>query len=179
VWVNAKWKQGRVTATYTPNLFGGQTADADSSSSAVVAIALRDSLARTAREEKYLDLYVSWYLCSGLHVPSKGSISPAAGWLVNLKVLLGDAEKTFRYAVLATSTTMLGCRDGDNQLRVKGLQVYTVALKALAKVLNNAAPTTSVSVIAAIRLMGSYEVLQSGICLTLREWPLRLLISPV
>lgn len=84
----------------------------------------------------------------------------AGGWLTSLGTLY-EPEPSLRYAVLAMSCSILGGRDGDSQLRFKGLQTYTLSIKELKKALRDEWRANSDAVLAAIRIMGSYEVLFS------------------
>lgn len=87
----------------------------------------------------------------------KASSLSAGSWMAFLDTL-HQSESTLRYATYAISCTMLGIRDDNIQLRMKGLQTYIMSLQELGKALKDYQRATSDGLLAAVRSLGSYQV---------------------
>lgn len=71
---------------------------------------------------------------------------------------LYDSERTLRFITLALSASMLAEKNGDAQLRIKGVQGYMEAIQEMAVALKSPKRSSSDGVLAAVRLLAFYEV---------------------
>lgn len=122
-----------------------------------VTIVLRDSLAQTAREIKYLGAFWSAYLPNGRAFSPQAAKLSTGGWTGALARLY-DSEPTLRLAALATSASVLGGQVDDTHLKIKGLQTYSLALQEMSIALQDPIRATGDGLLAAVRLMEFYEV---------------------
>lgn len=118
---------------------------------------LRDSLARTARELKYLGLFWSAYLPNGRAFTPHATKLSTGGW-TNVLGRLYDSEPTLRMAALSMSASVLGGQANDQQLKVKGLQTYSRAIEEMSIALDDPIRSKGDGLLAATRLMEFYEV---------------------
>lgn len=122
-----------------------------------VAAALPDSLVRSAREQLYFGLLISAMLPGGRPY-SAGAIKFASvGWTNHVPTLY-DTEPALKCATVALSMSLLAEDNGDAQLRIKGLQTYNHAVYQVARALQRPDWFQRDGLLAAARLMASYEV---------------------
>lgn len=157
VWVNATTEEPSKRRTLEPQApwhvrYAGQ-AGPD------VQIALKESLARTAREQKYLGMFWSAYLPNGRLFSPRASRLSTGGWTGAMGKLY-DAEPTLRLASLAMSASVLGGQHNDPHLRVKGLQTYGHAIQEMGIAVKDPRRQVGDGLLAASRLMEFYEVCQ-------------------
>ena len=131
-------------------------------------ITLHDSLARTVREDSYVDLYLAAYLPNGRFFSQNASPISTAGWL-RYHDNLCRTEKTLRFITLAHGLSMLATRDGDSQLRAKGLEAHRMAVQEMRTALHDPLRATGDGLLAAVRLFRFYEV--SGSFCWSGMWP--------
>ncbi|KAJ4258007.1 hypothetical protein NW762_008144 [Fusarium torreyae] len=121
------------------------------------AVILHDSLARTARTQKYTGLFWSDYLSGGNGFSIKASGTTSTQWM-RLYEDLSKAEPTLQYVAMALSTATLAANNNDNQLKRKSQQAYGLALQQMAVSLESQRRNTD-GILAAIQLMRVYEQL--------------------
>ncbi|KAF4969140.1 hypothetical protein FSARC_3577 [Fusarium sarcochroum] len=121
------------------------------------AVILHDSLARTARTQKYTGLFWSDYLSGGNGFSTKASGTTGTQW-IRLYEELSEAEPTLRYVAMALSTATLGANNNDNQLKRKSQQAYGLGLQQMAISLESQSKKKD-GILAAIQLMRVYEQL--------------------
>lgn len=122
-----------------------------------INIILRESLAKTAREQKYLGLFWSAYLPNGRSFTSRASRLSTGGWTTHMGKLY-DAEPTLRLASLAMSASVIGHQNNDSQLIIKGLKAYSEAIQEMGKAVSCNSRRLGDGLLAASRLMEFYEV---------------------
>ncbi|KAM0258252.1 hypothetical protein ACHAQJ_003894 [Trichoderma viride] len=71
---------------------------------------------------------------------------------------LYDSETTLRYATVATAASILGRLNNDEQLRLKGLQVYNWTIQEMIKAIKDPDRAKSDSLVLAARVMAFYEL---------------------
>lgn len=118
---------------------------------------MRDSLARTARELKYLGLFWSAYLPNGRAFSPHATKLSTGGW-TNVLGRLYDSEPTLRLAALSMSASVLGGQANDQHLKIKGMQTYSQAIEEMSLALKDPSRATGDGLLAASRLMEFYEV---------------------
>ncbi|KAL3460006.1 hypothetical protein BJX64DRAFT_263761 [Aspergillus heterothallicus] len=121
-------------------------------------ITLHDSLARLAREDRYVDLYLAAFLPNGRLFTKQAAQISSAGWLRYYDELC-QSEKTLRLITLAHGLSMLATRDSDCQLKLKGLEAHRMALWEMHVALQDPAKATGDGILAAVRLFRFYEIL--------------------
>lgn len=124
-------------------------------------VVLHNSLVVSARAENIIGIFWTSYLSDGRSMTSKASSFSAGGWLAYIGNL-HQAEPALRLAIYAISYTMIGVRDRDDQLRIKGLQTYTSSLRELSKALRDPSRATSDGLLSAIRMMSCFQVRFTG-----------------
>lgn len=97
---------------------------------AAPAIALHDSLAVTARDDRYVGLYLAAFLPNGRLFSLQASRISSAGWLRHHDALC-RSEKALRFITLAHGLSMLATRDHDSQLKLKGFEAHRMALQEM------------------------------------------------
>lgn len=122
-----------------------------------VRIVLKESLAKTAREQKYLGVFWSAYLPNGRSFSSRASRLSTGGWTAHMGKLY-DAEPTLRLASMAMSASVLGHQSHDSQLVIKGLQAYSQAIAEMGNAVSEPSRRRGDGLLAASRLMEFYEV---------------------
>ncbi|KAF4449084.1 hypothetical protein F53441_7596 [Fusarium austroafricanum] len=121
------------------------------------AVVLHDSLARTARAQRFTGLFWSDYLSGGNGFSLKASGTTSTQWM-RLYEALGEVEPSLHYVAMALSTSTLGANNIDIQLMSKGQQAYGLALQQMA--FSFGSPTQNKDgILAAIQLMRIYEQL--------------------
>ncbi|OAA70191.1 Zn(2)-C6 fungal-type DNA-binding domain protein [Akanthomyces lecanii RCEF 1005] len=97
-----------------------------------IEVILRESLAKTAREQKYLGMFWSAYLPNGRAFTSRACRLSTGGWTAHMGKLY-DAEPTLRLASLAMSASVIGHQNHDGQLIIKGLKAYSEAIQEMTR----------------------------------------------
>ncbi|XWX01515.1 hypothetical protein V2A60_009543 [Cordyceps javanica] len=123
-----------------------------------IDVILRESLTKTAREQKYLGMFWSAYLPNGRAFTSRACRLSTGGWTAHMGRLY-DAEPTLRLASLAMSASVIGHQNNDGQLIIKGLQAYSGALQEMTKAVASDSRKLGDGLLAASRLMEFYEIL--------------------
>ncbi|KAK2592341.1 hypothetical protein QQS21_009960 [Conoideocrella luteorostrata] len=82
----------------------------------------------------------------------------SGGWTSTIPELY-DSESTLRYASMATAASIIASDNNDEQLRIKGLQTYNRAVGEASKALQQPDWYKRDGLLAASRLMATYEVL--------------------
>lgn len=118
---------------------------------------LSDSMARSAREQKYLGMFWSAYLPNGRAFSSRASRLSSGGWTAHMGKLY-DSEPTLRLAAMAMSASVLGHQNDDRQLIIKGLKAYSQAITEMGTAVIRPDRTNGDGLLAASRLMEFYEV---------------------
>lgn len=96
-------------------------------------------------------------------IPDGPQFSPQSSDLssVGWTRFIGDlynTETALRYATVATATSILGRVNNDEQLRLKGLQVYNWTIQEMIKAVKQPNRAKSDSLVVAARVMALYEV---------------------
>lgn len=86
-------------------------------------VTLPDSFSRSAREQLYFGLFWNIMVPEGLRFSPQSTDLASVGW-TNLLGDLYNSETALRFATIATATSVLGRLNSDEQLRLKGMQVY-------------------------------------------------------
>ncbi|KAL7912807.1 hypothetical protein GGI35DRAFT_263280 [Trichoderma velutinum] len=120
-------------------------------------VVLPDSFARSAREQLYFGHFWSIIKPDGPRFSPESSDLASVGWTR----FIGDMyniETTLRYATVATATSILGRINNDEQLRLKGLQVYNWTIQEMIKAVKQPNRARSDSLVVAARVMALYEL---------------------
>ncbi|OPB42409.1 hypothetical protein A0O28_0035260 [Trichoderma guizhouense] len=96
-------------------------------------------------------------------IPDGPQFSPESSDLssVGWTRFIGDlynTENALRYATVATATSILGRINNDEQLRLKGLQVYNWTIQEMIKAVKQPNRAESDSLVVAARVMALYEL---------------------
>ncbi|KAL3483435.1 hypothetical protein BJX62DRAFT_249473 [Aspergillus germanicus] len=153
VWLNSTDGENRTYAK-SARVVSGQTLVR----SVITTITLHESLARVAREDRYVGLYLAAFLPNGRLFSAQASQISSAGWLRHLDALC-RSEKTLRLITLAHGLSMLATRDHDSQLRLKGFEAHRMALHQMHIALHDPQRATGDGILAAVRLFRFYEIL--------------------
>lgn len=120
-------------------------------------VTLPDSFARSAREQLYFGLFWNTMIPEGPQFSPQSTDLASVGWTS----LLGDlynSETALRFATIAMATSVLGRLNDDEQLRLKGLQVYNWTVQEMIRAVREPNRAKSDSLIVAARLMAFFEV---------------------
>lgn len=120
-------------------------------------VTLPTSLARSAREQLYFGLFWNIMIPKGSRFSPESSDLASIGWTSFLGDLY-NSETALRFATIAAATSILGRLNNDEQLRLKGLQVYSWTIQEMIKAVKEPSRAKSDSLVLAARLMAFYEV---------------------
>ncbi|KAL5084367.1 hypothetical protein Trisim1_012076 [Trichoderma cf. simile WF8] len=120
-------------------------------------VVLPDSFARSAREQLYFGLFWSLMIPDGPQFSPESSDLSSVGWTRFIGDLY-NTENALRYATVATATSILGRINNDEQLRLKGLQVYNWTIQEMIKAVKQPNRAESDSLVVAARVMALYEL---------------------
>ncbi|KAL7944431.1 hypothetical protein V8C42DRAFT_353748 [Trichoderma barbatum] len=120
-------------------------------------VMLPDSFARSAREQLYFGLFWSIMIPDGPQFSPKSSDLSSVGWTRFIGDLY-NTETALRFATVATATSILGRIHNDEQLRLKGLQVYSWTVQEMIKAVKQPNRAKSDSLVVAARVMALYEL---------------------
>ncbi|KAL7907731.1 hypothetical protein GGI35DRAFT_65866 [Trichoderma velutinum] len=127
------------------------------------AVALHDSLARSAREELFFGMLISTALPYGHLLSPKASAISTNGWVAAVDEYY-NKEPAIRYAALAMSAGFMGVQDRNNkvmqysQLTLQGLEAYNRAIHEMVRGLKDAKRSKNDGVLVAARILQSYEL---------------------
>ncbi|KAL7942774.1 hypothetical protein V8C42DRAFT_330347 [Trichoderma barbatum] len=127
------------------------------------AVALHDSLARSAREELFFGMLISTALPYGHLLSAKASAISTNGWVAAVDEYY-NREPAIRYAALAMSAGFMGVQDRNNkvtqhsQLTLQGLEAYNRAIHEMVRGLKDAKRSKNDGVLVAARILQSYEL---------------------
>ncbi|OPB44864.1 Zn2Cys6 transcriptional regulator [Trichoderma guizhouense] len=127
------------------------------------AVALHDSLARSARENLFFGMLISMSLPYGHLLSPKASAISTNGWVAAVDEYY-NREPAIRYAALAMSAGFMGVQDRNNkiaqysQLTLQGLEAYNRAIHEMVKGLKDAKRSKNDGVLVAARILQSYEL---------------------
>ncbi|KAL6693815.1 hypothetical protein J3F84DRAFT_380002 [Trichoderma pleuroticola] len=139
------------------------TTKTNKSNSNSTAVALHDSLARSAREELFFGMLISMSLPYGHLLSPKASAISTNGWVAAVDEYY-NREPAIRYAALAMSAGFMGVQDRNNkvaqssQLTLQGLEAYNRAIHEMVKGLKDARRSKNDGVLVAARILQSYEL---------------------
>ncbi|QYT01360.1 Zn(2)-C6 fungal-type domain-containing protein [Trichoderma simmonsii] len=120
-------------------------------------VVLPDSFARSAREQLYFGLFWNLMIPDGPQFSPESSDLSSVGWTRFIGDLY-NTETALRYATVATATSILGRINNDEQLRLKGLQVYNWTIQEMIKAVKQPNRAKSDSLVVAARVMALYEL---------------------
>ncbi|KAM0327486.1 hypothetical protein ACHAQA_005774 [Verticillium albo-atrum] len=120
-------------------------------------VSLHSSLARSAYEVKYLDLFWQIYLPSGQAFTPYASGYSIGGWTAVARDLF-HTDDALRKSLLAMCLGTLGREGGEQWMIREGLRSYTQALGEMTSGLRSPEKRKSDAFLIASRLMGLYEV---------------------
>lgn len=126
-------------------------------------ILLPAHLARSAREQLYMGFFGSTMLAANTTNPSDAAMNFASmGWTRHIGPLY-ETDPAVRCAALATSSAIIATLHGDKQLQVKGIQAYNGAVLEMAKGLQRTNWYKRDGLLAAARIMATFEVSRKGL----------------
>lgn len=119
-------------------------------------IVLDKSLAKTARSIRYTGILWQDYIFT--NPSSTPTIDSVPGWIQAIQNL--PESKALALAKLSISSSYLGVRDGNADLKFKGLQTYAQTLEEVRKSLMQFSPENADadSLLAAVNILSIYEV---------------------
>jgi hypothetical protein len=121
-------------------------------------VVLRDSLARSAYNEKTIEMFRYAYApTSGVY--SSAAASSSANKFPDLMPTLYVQDDALRLALLATSAASTGQATGDVWMFEQGKQLYSRALGEMSKAVRDPQRSRSPAVLAVPRVMGLFEIL--------------------
>lgn len=144
----------KILAKKTAAAAASGTIDATSSTT---DIALKDSLARTARDARFLGLFWETYLPNGQRFSPEALRYSPGGW-TNTVIELHDTEPALHYAIKALAYGAAATNEGGLQLRLKATQMHSRALVEMRKAMDDPNHYQSDAILAAVRLFQFFEV---------------------
>ncbi|PTU23858.1 hypothetical protein P175DRAFT_0527312 [Aspergillus ochraceoroseus IBT 24754] len=123
---------------------------------AAESVALLPSLARSAYQTKYLDLFWNLYLPNGVALSPEVTQPTLGGWIGTIQEIY-STEEVLRKALLAMSLAAVGKHDGSQFLKEEGMELYAGALQGMAVALKNPKRALSDGMLTAIRIFSLYE----------------------
>lgn len=121
------------------------------------SVAISDSLALTAREQKYLGIFWNDYFPNGRAFSDQACMLSTGSWTRAVNNLRGS-EPLLHKAMMGLSASVLGAQNNDSQLKLKGLQTYCSATVDMLNAVQHQKHSRSDGVLAAVRLLEFYEV---------------------
>ncbi|KAL2870001.1 Zn(II)2Cys6 transcription factor domain-containing protein [Aspergillus lucknowensis] len=132
--------------------------DRNRSSSSGSDVALLTSLAKSAYQVKYMDLFWRLYLPNGQKLSAEVTRLALGGWIDAIQDLHGK-ETVLEKALLAMSVTAVARQEGDSFLKEEGRRLYGRALQSASAAMKDPRRATSDGVLTAVRLFSFYEAL--------------------
>ncbi|KAL2854266.1 hypothetical protein BJY01DRAFT_43834 [Aspergillus pseudoustus] len=157
-------KERGASAGTSMSLSSGRSSDSsdtDSNRSSPVSgsdAALLMSLARSAYQTKYMDLWWRLYLPNGQRLSKVVTSNAMGGWLDAIHEL-HFKEPVLENALVALSVTAVGKQEGDMYLKEEGRRLYGKALQGMAGAMKDQKRATSDAILTAVRLFSFYESL--------------------
>ncbi|KAL3448954.1 hypothetical protein BJX65DRAFT_52384 [Aspergillus insuetus] len=154
-------KKERGTSTSMSTSRSSDSSDTDSSRSTPSSgsnVALLMSLARTAYQTKYMDLWWQLYLPNGQRLSKVVTSNAMGGWLDAVHEM-NFREPVLEKALVAMSVTAVGKQEGDPFLKEEGRRLYGKALQSMTVAMKDPKRATSDSILTAVRLFSFYESL--------------------
>ncbi|KAL4878812.1 hypothetical protein BJY04DRAFT_195122 [Aspergillus karnatakaensis] len=133
---------------------GKSTSDGDSDTT--TSVALPNSLAHSAYQAKYMDLFWRLYLPNGQALTVELTQVALGGW-VDAIIDLHTSDNVLRKALVAMSVSAVGKMEDSRLLREEGRKLYTGSLQSLASALKDPRRATSDATLTAIRLSSFWE----------------------
>ncbi|KAF2649819.1 hypothetical protein K491DRAFT_610061 [Lophiostoma macrostomum CBS 122681] len=121
-------------------------------------VVLPDSLARSAYNEKSIEMFRNSYAPSALKTSSAAAFS-SANKFPDLLPALYVQDDALRLALLATSSATIGQATGDVWMMEQGKKLYSRALVEMSKAVKDPQRSRSPAVSAVPRVMGLFEIL--------------------
>ncbi|KAL4869243.1 hypothetical protein BDV12DRAFT_208675 [Aspergillus spectabilis] len=128
----------------------------ESRRSSTASVALPASLAQSAYQAKYMDMFWRMYLPNGQALSVEVTQIALGGW-IDAIIDLHASESVLQKSLLAMSVTAVGKQENNQFLREEGRRLYTSSLQGLTLALKNPRRATSDAVLTAIRLSSFYE----------------------
>jgi hypothetical protein len=153
-------KKERGTSTSISASRSSDSSDTDSSRSTPSSgsdVALLMSLARTAYQTKYMDLWWQLYLPNGQRLSKVVASNAMGGWLDAVHEM-NFREPVLEKALVAMSVTAVGKQEGDPFLKEEGRRLYGKALQSMTVAMKDPRRATSDGILTAVRLFSFYEV---------------------
>lgn len=122
-----------------------------------LSVALPTALSKSAREQLYFGLFTDAMFPSGRVYSQEATKLSSVSWSRHISTLY-TTEAALRYATLAVSSSIIGRQQGDMQLRLKGIQMYNMAVLAMARALKQPDWYLRDGLIVAARVMANFEV---------------------
>lgn len=120
-------------------------------------IALPDSLARSAYEDKYLGMFWESYLPGSRALSAESVRSTLGGWTNTIQDLY-LTENVLRKALLAISLGTVGRRYGEKWMTEQALVLYVAALQDMSTALTVPSKAKGDALLTASKLFSLYEV---------------------
>ncbi|KAL3465340.1 hypothetical protein BJX64DRAFT_63600 [Aspergillus heterothallicus] len=139
----------------------GSSSDTDSNRSSPdngSDVALLMSLARSAYQTKYMDMWWRLYLPNGQRLSQSVRGNTMGGWLAVIHEL-NFGEPVLEKALVAMSVTAVGKQEGDLYLKEEGRKLYGKALQSMTVAMKDPKRAMSDGVLTAVRLFSFYESL--------------------
>jgi len=114
-------------------------------------------LGRVEHESRSIDLFWEAYFPCGRPLPPGIARSYTCGWTGTARKSYRD-DDSLRFALWANCLTMHGRRDGVRWMEEEGLKMYMKAVAALRQSLSRPVALRRDSLIAAVKLLGMFEV---------------------
>ena len=127
----------------------------------ITDIALKDSLARTARDARFMGLFWEAYLPNGQRFSAEALRYSPGGW-TNAVIELHDTQPALHYAIKALAYGAAATNEGGLQLRLKATQMHSRALVEMRKAMDDPNHYQSDAILAAVRLFQFFEVSMLG-----------------
>ncbi|KAL2831842.1 hypothetical protein BDW59DRAFT_125810 [Aspergillus cavernicola] len=124
-------------------------------------IALIPTLAHSAYQTKYQELWWRLYLPNGQALSTEVTHMALGGWLDAVHGL-HTAEPVLKQALMAMSLTAVGRQENDRFLLEEGRKCYGSSLQGMTVALKNPRRATSDALLTAVRLCSFYESIFGG-----------------
>jgi hypothetical protein len=125
------------------------------------SVTLPPSLAQSAYQAKYMDMFWRIYLPNGEALSVEVTQIALGGW-IDAIIDLHASESVLQKSLLAMSVTAVGKQENNQSLREEGRRLYTSSLQGLTLALRDSRRATSDAILTAIRLSSFYEVGESS-----------------
>jgi hypothetical protein len=158
-----KKERGTSTSISASRSSDSSTDSSRSTPSSGSDVALLMSLARTAYQTKYMDLWWQLYLPNGQRLSKVVASNAMGGWLDAVHEM-NFREPVLEKALVAMSVTAVGKQEGDPFLKEEGRRLYGKALQSMTVAMKDPKRATSDSILTVVRLFSFYEVSFLDLC---------------